>query len=63
MQRNSLKQQKINAELELIIDEFARAMRSANREHIGKFGGFTINLAGAWWKYQEFCVRNPIEKA
>ena len=65
--RNSLKQQRINAELGLIVDEFGRAMQSANRQWIGDaemqtsddVPRFTMSMKMAWYRYVYFCKRNP----
>ena len=58
--RNSRKQQAQNAELELIIEEFARALRNANRSYIAKECSLlTPNMQQAWYKYVDFCVRHP----
>lgn len=61
----TLKQQKRDGELGLIIDEFGRAMWNANRHYVtGRFGHaypcFTPNMEAAWAKYVEFC-RNNLE--
>lgn len=59
---STLKQQRENAELGLIVDEFARAMLNADRTYItqdtidGK-PNFTLNMKFAWDKYLTFCVR------
>lgn len=59
---STLKQQRENAELELIIEDFARGMRNADRAYIASgahYDGrrFTPNLARAWMDYVYFCVR------
>lgn len=64
---NTLKQQREAAELESIIEEFGRAMRSANRDFIsGIMPGapidgpiFTLNMKASWIKYEEFCLKHP----
>lgn len=55
-----------DGELGLIIDEFGRAMWSANREYVvppysdHSFGTrFTPNMEAVWARYVEFCRRNP----
>lgn len=60
---STLKQQRENAELELIIDEFGRAMRNANPEYVARNTtdakpNFTLNMTFAWDKYLIFCVRS-----
>lgn len=65
--RNSAKQQRINAELETIIEEFGRAMRDANRACIAEEPAcshdnkprFTLNMEFVWSKYVNFCLDNP----
>lgn len=56
--------QSLDGELGLIIDEFGRAMWSANRDYIAHtqnscFPSFTLNMADAWSKYIMFCRENP----
>jgi hypothetical protein len=65
VKRNSLKQQRISAELETIIEEFGRAMRNANKEYIATPLGchherlrFTPRMYCVWSMYTNFCVRN-----
>jgi hypothetical protein len=63
----SMKQQRLDGELGLIIDEFGRAMWNANREYVTSTPSchhetsirFTPSMWGAWHKYVEFCIRNP----
>ena len=63
--RKSRKQQALDAELGLIIDEFGRAMWNADREYIGRgtsYGNwirFTSNMEHAWTKYLMFCKNHP----
>ena len=67
IKRNSQKQQRISAELELIVEEFGRAMRSANKNWIGEVEmqsnddvpRFTMMMQMAWYHYVDFCQRNP----
>jgi len=68
MKKNSVKQQRISAELEAIIEEFGRAMRNANKGYIAAYQKscahndeyrFTMTMALAWWNYVEWCRRNP----
>lgn len=63
--RERTEQQK-NGELGLIIDEFGRAMWSANREYIAakpqcghEDVRFTLSMELAWNRYVDFCMRNP----
>lgn len=61
---NTLKQQREAAELELIIEDFARNMRNANRMYIASqlIGGpprFTMNQACVWNRYVVFCGDHP----
>lgn len=61
---STLKQQRENAELELIIENFARAMRNAERSYIagnpaGDKPRFTPNMYWAWNEYVDFCMRHP----
>lgn len=66
MQRKSstLKRQRENAELELIIEEFGRAMRNAHRPYIARgpqeycchaVPPFTPSMDSVWAKYTNFC--------
>ena len=60
-------QESLNAELGLIIDEFGRAMRNANRDLIARepdcsyHNGiyFTLAMETAWQKYKTFCWAHP----
>jgi hypothetical protein len=62
--RNSKKKQRTNAELEIIIDRFAKAMRDAHKPYIAMHTllnhnyRFTPNMAIAWWEYVEWCRKN-----
>ncbi len=62
LKSNTLKQQRENAELECIIEEFGRAMRNAEKTYItqatndGK-PNFTLSMKFAWDKYLVLCVR------
>ena len=60
MKRSSKKQQRLNAELGLIIDHMARAMWAANRGHIASCESpLTESMNMALCEFQDFCVRNP----
>ena len=63
VKRNSLKQQRINAELECIIEEFAHAMRSANMEFIAEDHGFTPRQQAIGRKYVIFAQKYYGKKA
>lgn len=61
-------EQSKNGELGLIIDEFGRAMWNAHRPYIAETrtfcphagpAHFTLNMQAVWYKYVEFCKRNP----
>jgi hypothetical protein len=54
----SLKQQRLDAELGLIIDEFGRAMFNADKAYIAERNTFTPNMHFAWLKYLNFCLSN-----
>lgn len=64
---STLKQQREAGELELIIEEFGRAMRNANRQYIARptvchhddNPRFTPNMTMVWAKYVEFCMSHP----
>lgn len=67
---NSLKQQRINAELEEIIEEFGRTMRSAYKPYIATYVPackhevqipFTPHMEEVWEKYVDWCVRHGDE--
>lgn len=59
--------QSLNGELGLIIEEFSRAMWSANREYLAlppacsheNWVKFTPRMDSAWALYIDFCQRNP----
>lgn len=61
---NTLKQQREAAELELIIEEFGRAMRNAYRPYMAKRPScqhddgprFTLGMEMAWNRYIAFCM-------
>lgn len=63
----TLLQQKKDGELGLIIDEFGRAMWSANKEWVATNSvsepRFTLSMMIAWGKYISFCERSTGEKA
>ena len=67
MKLKSRKEQRIHAELGLIIDAFGQAMWNANKEYIGKQPAcshengirFTPSMWRAWNKYVDFCARYP----
>lgn len=59
---NTLKQQRESAELELIIEEFGRAMRNAEKTYVTRDShdgrpNFTLSMQFAWDKYLMFCVK------
>lgn len=63
---STLKQQRESAELELIIEEFGRAMRDAHRPYMIEPRGcqhegprFTLGMEMAWNCYLAFCVEHP----
>lgn len=63
---STLKQQRENAELELIIEEFGRAMRNAHRPYIAESPAsgrplFTPNMYSTWNAYIDFCAAHPNE--
>jgi hypothetical protein len=65
--RKTKEQQRRDAELEAIIEDFGNAMRLANRQFIarprecwhGKGISFTPHMEVAWMNYVDFCARNP----
>ena len=64
--RKSKKEQRLDAELAGIIEEFARAMWNADRAYIatqiaGCAPRFTPNMYQAWNKYVDFCDRTTRE--
>jgi hypothetical protein len=63
---STLKDQRLNAELGLIIDEFSRAMGNADHAYIAyhneNYIAFTTNMWTAWDKYVDFCRRNSYDK-
>lgn len=65
--RNSKKQQRINAELEAIIEDFARAMRQASSrcitqeppcKHANQYH-WTMHMHETWERYKEFLRAHP----
>jgi hypothetical protein len=61
---NSLNQQRINAELEGIIEEFGQAMRNANKSYIAHYVAscshekqipFTLHMEQIWDDYRGWC--------
>lgn len=67
---STLKQQRENAELEAIIEEFGRAMRNAYRPYIAGGGRqycchtvrpFTPGMRMTFDRYVEFCMKHPNE--
>lgn len=64
---STFKQQRENAELELIIERFGHAMRNANRAYIARPAQcqhddgvrFTPGMEVAWNIYVEFCMNHP----
>ena len=61
VRRKTLKEQRLDGELDSIVERFARAMWSAEKSYVGETGRFTTNLAMAWGQYIEFCRRNSSE--
>ena len=61
--RKSKKQQALDAELGLIIDEVGRAMWSASKEYVAMYGPTTANIRSAMYKFQAFCEEHYGEKA
>jgi hypothetical protein len=66
----SLKQQRLDGELGLIIDEMGRAMWNANKEYIGQRTGIlpmtlpmTLAMRVALEKFQHFCEEHYGKKA
>lgn len=63
----ALERQRLNGELNLIIEEFGRAMWNANRKFVSRepechhddAPRFTLNMQMIWYKYIAFCQRNP----
>lgn len=61
---NTLKQQRENAEMESIIEEFGRAMRNAYRPFVTRPPAcqhehgprFTPGMEAVWARYVEFCA-------
>jgi len=54
----SKRQQALDAELGLIIDEMSRAMWNANKQYIAQKEGlyaYTLNMLLALTKFKEFC--------
>lgn len=63
---STLKEQRENAELGLIIDEMGRAMWNADRQYIASKRtdlSLTSNMRLALWKFQEFCMEHYGKKA
>jgi hypothetical protein len=66
MKRPSLKQQRLNAELGLIVDEMGRAMWNANKEYIAtsiRAHPMTISMMMALDKFKSFCEEHYGQKA
>lgn len=63
--RKSKKQQALEAELGLIIDEMGRAMWNANKEYIALAPEnlVTPNMNAALCKFQDYCARNYAQKS
>jgi hypothetical protein len=65
-QKRSLKQQRLNAGLGLIIEEMGRAMWSADKTYIAssiRAHPMTINMMVALDKFKSFCEEHYGEKA
>lgn len=58
--RRTMQQQ--NGELGLIVDQFGRAMWSADRKYVAETGRLTPNMEIAWEVFVEFCKNNLNEK-
>jgi hypothetical protein len=62
--RKTLKEQRRDGELGLIIDEMGRAMWNANKEYIaGSDSPLTPNMNNALCKFQDYCARYYGKKA
>jgi hypothetical protein len=60
------KQQRLDGELGLIIDEMGRAMWNADKEYVSRNIGIlslTLNMRAALNKFQDFCARNYGQKS
>ncbi len=60
------KQQRLDGELSLIIDDMARAMWNANRAYIANNPQeypMTPNMRTAFTKFYDFCARNNAQNA
>lgn len=57
--RNRKTEQQKNGELGLIIDRFAQAMWSANRDYVAAGGRPTPKMDATWNEYVLFCVAHP----
>jgi len=58
----TLKEQRLDGELGLIIDEMGRAMWSANKEAIANGLQMTLNMSMALGKFHTFCARHYGQK-
>jgi hypothetical protein len=64
MMRKSREQQRMDAELDLIIDDMGRAMWAANKEYIATSESpLTLHMNEALCKFQDFCIRYYGQKA
>jgi hypothetical protein len=62
--RKTLKEQRREGELGLIIDEMGRAMWNANKEYIaGHDVPLTASMNDALCKFQDYCIRYYGKKA
>lgn len=70
LKRNSLRKQKVSAELEAIIEEMGRAMRSAYKPYIATYEPrcqhelqipFTPHMQGVWGQYVDWCKKYGAE--
>ena len=59
----TMKQQKLDGELGLIIDEMGRAMWNANKEAIANGLPLTMSMSDALAKFQDYCMRHYGKKA
>lgn len=62
LKRKTLRQQQLDAELGLIIDEMGQAMWNADKMYIARVRGMTIKMLKAFDKFIGFCRRNYGQK-
>lgn len=63
MRQKSKKEHRLDAELELIIDEIAGAVRTADRGYVAQYSCFTPRMRYAVGKFYAWCEENYLEKA